>query len=40
MNVQCQSDLPMEDKLYVYLLSQLDQVRDLVNNDWDEVPSL
>jgi pyruvate,orthophosphate dikinase len=30
----------MEEKLYVYLLSQLGQVRDLVNNDWDEVRGL
>lgn len=40
MRVQGQSDLHMEDKLYVYLLSQLDQVRDLVEGDWDEVRSL
>jgi pyruvate,orthophosphate dikinase len=40
MSVQGQSDLHIEDKLYVYLLSQLDQVRDLVDNDWEAVRGL
>ena len=40
MSQRNKSDLHMEDKLYVYLLSQVEQVRELLDNDWDRVRGL